>query len=339
MTASQGKGNGKGKGKSPACARVRLGALGLALGLGLGAARPAAAPQVRVAVLPDTCTIGDVVRAAVWIELPAGFKVAFPDSLPIADTLENAGKRQLQVQARPDGGMTVAAAFPLTPWRTGDHPVPVVRMRVVGPGRDTIIEAHLPGLHVRSVLPVDTAKQKPKPPAGVVGPDRLLWPYILAALLALLLLALLAWWLWRRLHRPPVVIVAPEEVLTPRERALRELDRARAAGLVETGETKLFYSRSTEAVRQYLDALGPAWGADRTTSELIPRLRSVDLGTAAALARLLDRADLVKFARLRPSQGEALSDWAALREWVEKFPEPQPALEAAASEKKEAVAA
>ncbi len=337
MRASQGKGKGNGKGKYAACAQVRRAALAFAALLTLGAT-PAAAQLVRTAVLPDSATIGDVVRVAVWIDLSAGFNVAFPDSLPIADTLENAGKPQLEERPRPNGGVSVAAVYLVTPWRTGDHPLPVIRMRVVGPGRDTIIEAHIPGLHVRSVLPADTAKQKPKPPAGVVGPDRLLWPYILAALLALLILVLLAWWLWRRLHRPPVVIVAPEEVLTPRERALRELDRARAAGLVETGETKLFYSRSTDAVRQYLDTLGPAWGADRTTSELIPRLRSVDLGIAAALARLLDRADLVKFARLRPAQGEALSDWGALREWVERFPEPEVA-EAEAERRKEAVAA
>ncbi len=335
MTASQGKGKGKGKGLGGAQVRRAVLALGAALTF---AATPVSAQQVRTAVLPDSCTIGDVVRAAVWVELPAGFKVAFSDSLPIADTLENAGKTQLQQRALPNGGVEVAAIYPVTPWRTGDHPLPIVRVHVVGPGLDTLIEARLPGLHVQSVLPADTAKQKPKPPAGVVGPDRLLWPYILAALLLLLLLALLAWWLWRRLHRPPVVIVAPEEVLTPRERALRELDRARAAGLLETGEVKLFYSRSTEAVRQYLDALNPAWGADRTTSELIPRLRAVDLGIAAALARLLDRADLVKFARLRPAQGEALSDWSALREWVEHFPEPEPAGEAA-ERRKEAVAA
>lgn len=299
------------------------------------------AQQVRTALLPDTVTIGDVVRAVIWVDLPAGYKVAFGDSLPIADTLENAGKPTLQERTLPDGGVEVTVVYLVTPWRTGDHPLPVVRVHVSGGGKDTVLQARLPGLHVSSVLPADTAKQQPKPPAGVVGPDRLLWPYILAAILALLLLALLAWWLWRRLRRrAPVVMVAPEEVLTPRERALRELDRTRAAGLLETGETKLFYSRSTDAVRRYLDALNPGWGADRTTSELIPRLRSLDLAVAAALARLLDRADLVKFARLRPAQGEASSDWSALREWVERFPEPEPAgSEAGAAGRKEAQAA
>ncbi len=286
----------------------------------------AGAQQVRTAVLPDSATVGDVVRAAVWIDLPAGWRVAFADSLAASDTLENAGKRQLTQRAGQRGGVEVAAAYPVTPWRTGDLSLPSVRLRVVGPGVDSVIDAGFPRLHVHSVLPADTSKQLPKPPRDVLGADRLLWPYILAALLALLLLALLAWWLWRRRRRRGAIVVTPiEDAIAPRDRAIRELDRARAAGLLESGEVKAFYSRSTDAVRRYLAELDPAWGADRTTSELIPRLRALDLGVAAALARLLDRSDLVKFARLRPSQGEAFTDWAELRRWVESFPEPRPA--------------
>jgi hypothetical protein len=291
-----------------------------------GAPAGARAQQVRTAVLPDTATVGDVVRAAVWVHLPTGWRVAFADSLAASDTLENAGKRLLTERPGQRGGVEVAATYPVTPWRTGNLSLPSVRLRVVGPGVDSVIEARFPRLHVHSVLPADTTKQQPKPPRDVLGADRLLWPYILAALLALLLLALLAWWLWRRRRRRAAVVVAPiEDALAPRDRAIRELDRARAAGLLESGEVKAFYCRSTDAVRRYLAELDPAWGADRTTSELIPRLRALDLGVAAALARLLDRSDLVKFARLRPSQGEAFSDWAELRRWVESFPEPHPA--------------
>lgn len=284
---------------------------------------PVSGQRVRTALLPDTGTVGDVIRAVVWVELPSDWKVALPDSLPLADTLENAGKRQVSERTLPDGRVEVTGTFAVTPWRPGELSLPRIRVHLVGPGTDSLVQASFPRLHVRSVLPADTAKQQPKPPRDVVGPNRLLWPYILALLLALLLLALLARWLWRRWRRRAERIALPIEArLPPRERALRELDAARAAGLLEGGEVKTFYSRASEAVRRYLDTLDPAWGADRTTSELIPRLRAVDLGIAAALARLLDRADLVKFARLRPSRNEALDDWSELRKWVESFPEP-----------------
>ena len=287
------------------------------------AGAPAAAQQVRTVLLPDTATVGDVVSAVVRITLPPGFQVAVPDSLPVSDTLENAGRRGLSEETLPSGEKELTVVYPLTPWRPGDLTIPLIPLRIVGPGVDRQLTARLVTLHVRSVLPADTALRVPKPPKDVVGPNRLLWPYILAAILALLLLLALLYWLWRHLRRR-VVVVAPEEVLTARERALRELDRVRAAGLLETDEVKAFYSRSTDAVRGYLDALDPTWGADRTTSELIPRVRTLDLKVAAALARLLDRADLVKFARFRPAAPEAQTDWAELRRWVEAFPEPEP---------------
>lgn len=324
MSATVVKGEGRGEPTRAASAARFFGfapALGLALALGL--ANGVSAQSVRTAVVPDTGTIGDVFRAVIWVDLPAGWRVALPDSLQPSDTLENAGRRAAVQRTLPNGGAQLEAAYPVAVWRTGAVPLPVIRVHLVGPGVDSLVVARFPGLKIRSVLPADTAKQQPKPHRDVVGANRLLWPYILAAILLLLLLALLAWWLWRRLRRrAAVVVVPPEEVLAPRDRALRDLDRARAAGLLETGEVKGFYIRSTDAVRHYLDSLDPAWGADRTTSELIPRLRAVDLGVAASLARLLDRADLVKFARLRPSQGEALEDWAQMRRWVESFPEP-----------------
>ncbi len=300
----------------------RLAGMGAALVLALAA--PAVGQQVRAGLVPDTATIGDVVNAVVTIELPPGYQVGVPDSLPVSDTLENAGHRGVSERTLAGGVKELTVVFPLTPWRTGDLPIPPIPLRVVGPGVDRQLQATLVGLHARSVLPADTALRQPKPPKDVVGPDRLLWPYILAAILALLLLAALIYWLWRRLRRRALVVV-PEEVLSPRERALRELDRVRAAGLLETDEVKAFYSRSTDAVRGYLDVLDPGWGADRTTSELIPRLRTLDLKIAAELARVLDRADLVKFARVRPASPEALGDWGELRRWVEQFPEPQPA--------------
>jgi hypothetical protein len=303
-------------------ARASRAVLIAALLFGAGSA-PASAQRVRTALLPDTATVGDVIRAVVWVDLPADWKVALPDSLPGTDTLENAGKRQVSERTVQGGQIEVTGTYPVTPWRTGDLSLPRIRVHFVGAGMDSLVQASFPRLHVRSVLPADTAKQQPKPPRDVLGPNRLLWPWIVAAILALLLLALLARWLWRRWRRRAETVALPvEERLPPRERALRELDAARAAGLLDGGEVKTFYVRSSEAVRHYLDALNPAWGADRTTSELIPRLRVVDLGVAAGLARLLDRADLVKFARLRPSGNEALDDWAKMRAWVEAFPEP-----------------
>ncbi|MBX6365175.1 MAG: hypothetical protein IRZ00_15000 [Gemmatimonadetes bacterium] len=290
------------------------------------AALPAAsaAQQVRAAAAPDTTTIGGVVQAAVRFDLPAGYHAIVPDSLPLQGTAENAGRRQVREVERPDGSREVTVVYPVTPWRTGTMALPRIAIRLTGPQGERLLTVVLPAVTVRSVLPADTTGIQPKPPSDVLGPNRLLWPFVLAAILLLLLLLALAYWLWRRWRaRRDRVVEVPAEVLSPRERTIREFDRIRGLRLVEMGESKAFYSLVTATLREYLAGLDPRWGTDLTTSELLAELReTAGWGPAHELTPLLGAADLVKFARRRPAADEALAEWAALRRWVETFPEP-----------------
>lgn len=97
-------------------------------------------------------------------------------------------------------------------------------------------------------------------------------------------------------------------IAPPHARAEAELEALRASGLLEEGRAKEFYIQLTDILRRYLEGRF-AFGATRmTTTELARILRQleVDRETAHVLRGLLERADLVKFARLRPdaSQGQ-----------------------------------
>ncbi len=90
--------------------------------------------------------------------------------------------------------------------------------------------------------------------------------------------------------------------------------------LIEQGEMKEFYTRISEAVRDYAAALEPAWGEDLTTTELLTRFRAqVGPETARALRDVLRPADQVKFARRSPDAQTARSEWEAARDWVADF--------------------
>ncbi len=282
---------------------------------------PAGAQEVRTALSPDSATVGDVVEVAVRVHLPPGYRVAAPDSLTLPETLENAGRRRVLDEERPDSSLQVTFVYPVTPWHPGRQALPIVPVRVVGPGGfDRTLQAALPPLTVLSVLPRDTTGIKPRPARGVLGANRLLWPYILAALLLLLLLALLAWWLWRR-HRRRTAAVPVIPLRTAREQALEALDRVREAGLIAAGAHKEHYSRIAAAVRTYLATLDPAWGTERTTSELLLGMRAgMDADAVRELRRLLGSADLVKFARHRPDAAEGEEAWRAARAWVLAYP-------------------
>lgn len=293
-------------------------------------AASAAAQEIRAAISPDTVRVGDVFRAAVRVELLPGHRAVFPDSLSLPPELESAGRRSETSEELPDGRLRVTAVYPLTAWRPGEAALPAAAVRIEGPDVAQVVHAALPTLSVRSVLPADTAGIGSRPPKDVVGANRVVWPFLLATLALLVAAGLVLWYLGRRRRRAPEPAV--EEVASPRERALAALDEAHGLGLVERGEFHAFYSRVAEAVRRYLDELNPAWGADLTTSEVVKRLDgAVEERWVSELARLLGAADLVKFARHRPTTADALAEWQAARGWVAGFdwsgPAPEPAAE------------
>jgi uncharacterized iron-regulated membrane protein len=298
--------------------------LGAVLGAVLAGALPARAQQPQAAVLPEAITVGDVFHAAIRIELPAGARLAAPDSLVLPPDLEPAGRREVRVDSA-GGTRRATVLYPLTAWRPGDYAIAPATLRLYhADGAEVELAAALPGFVVRSVLPADTADIEPQPARDVLGASRLWWPLLLLVLLlALVAAALLAWWRRRARAGPAAVVEVP--AVPPREAALARLDALRDAGLLERGELKPFYAELTETLRRYAAAVEPRWGVDLTSSELAARLRAAGFADGVDLLRILGTADMVKFARARPSPADAARDLDLGRGWVERVPAAEPA--------------
>lgn len=293
--------------------------------LGMALAAPAAGQGAAGAILVDSVRVGDIVPVAVRLTVTPGDQAVLPPVLPLeGPDLENAARVRERADTLADGTVRLTGVYSVTPWRTGSHPLPDVVVRVRG-GDDEWDEvvATLPALEVVSVLPADADALQPMPARGVIGPSYVWWPFLLLAA-ALLAAAAFGWW-WARRRRPaPAVAAAP--ALPPRERALAALQEARDAGLVERGEWKEFYTRVAHALREYLEALDPAWSEDLTTTELLARVRAdAGLERAGSIGELLRPADQVKFARRVPAAAEALEEWERARAWVQAFEWPPPA--------------
>jgi hypothetical protein len=282
------------------------------------AGAPDAAPRVSTRVEPDTVTVGDRFRSAVFLRLPAG------------------AAAELRVPADPAGRVEVTAGPVLHPpdaraaqhrgvvemvaWTPGPAGTLAGELRVTfrdGTSRDFSVPLDLP--HVRSVLPADTAGVRPRPPRGVLPADPARpFPWWVVALAAALVAAAAAY-LVRRRRRPAAA--APEVPADARARALAALDRARDAGTVEAGRLDLFYETMRGAMRVFVAETHPEWGAHLTTPELLERMdrAGAGRGEVAVLAELLGVADLAKFARHPPGPQRARADWARARRWVERF--------------------
>ena len=283
-------------------------------------AATAQAERVQTAVLGDTILVGDVVPVAIRVTVEPDERVIWPDTLPLTgESVENASRVRERVDTLPDGRLAVTGLYSVTPWRTGEVPLPDVDVEV-RTGREKVrtLTATLPALDVVSVLPADTAGLEPKPAKGVIGRSWSWWPILLVLLALLALVGGIIWWRSRR--GSMVEEIAPEPAAPPRERVLALLQEAREAGLIERGATKEFYTRVSDALREYLARIGSGWSEDLTTTELLARFRSqVGPTEAAHLADILRPADQVKFARREPDPPTAIAEWEATRSWVLGF--------------------
>jgi hypothetical protein len=271
----------------------------------------------------DTVRVGDPVPVTVRVPFGPGERVVWPDTLPLAGSrAENAARVRSRIDTLPVGRREAVAVYAVTPWRTGELPLPALEVGVVA-GDESVSNRSvpLPALDVLSVLPEDTAGIQPKPAKGVVGPSWA-WTTILMVVLALVAaVGALVWWLRRRAGET----VGVEPLASPRERALARLDAALEAGLPDGGPMKPFYTRVAHAVRGYLAELDGAWGEDLTTTELLGRFRrQAGAAESARLAELLRPADQVKFARREPDAATARVEWQRARDWVERFDWPPP---------------
>ncbi len=114
---------------------------------------------------------------------------------------------------------------------------------------------------------------------------------------------LLIWFLVRR-RKPDEEEVLPPVVRPPHEIALEKLFTLKKAELWQKGEVKAYQSQLTETVREYIEKRYEIPALESTTFEIVQFLKDKDISTdlKTRLREMLDIADLVKFAKAKPSQ-------------------------------------
>jgi hypothetical protein len=134
-------------------------------------------------------------------------------------------------------------------------------------------------------------------------------------LAAALLAAWLAWRWTRSLRRAAVL-----RLLSPHERALRELAALLARRLPEQDRLKDFYVELTMVVRRYIERRHRIRAPEQTTEEFLAAVRDDPRFGAEVVARLrafLEAADLVKFAAHRPPPGAVERAADGAREYID----------------------
>ncbi len=132
--------------------------------------------------------------------------------------------------------------------------------------------------------------------------------YIYFYIIGGLLLGALVYWLTKRYNNRPtesvVVETAPEVIIPAHEKALSALSELRSKQLWQKGEVKAYQSELTFIIRDYLEDRYDVPALESTTDEIIRNLKdaNLDITQVGSLKRILQVADLVKFAKATPDE-------------------------------------
>jgi Domain of unknown function (DUF4381) len=271
----------------------------LACPLMRGAAQATGTPipvQAAVGIEPDTVRIGDPFVVQIGIRAPTGATIAFPPPPDSTSTVQ--GLDPVRLETRPDsGGLVQWGYYRVAAWDVGEQSIPLGDVVVTFGGRTRRVTISGRKVFVASVLPPDSAQRVPKPPRPIYEFATTPWWLWLAIAIAALLLTLLWWW-WRKRKRKRLAIP-----VDPFEQAEREFARVEGLGLVEAGERGRYVALTVEVLRDYLAARYTTAPLALTSTELLTTLRGERAVPNDRLMRVLNEADLIKFAQ-RPVTAE-----------------------------------
>ena len=226
--------------------------------------------------------------------LPDGVRVVSEDSLTLAAGRAFVARMRVAF-FRP--GVTSVPALALVYRTSEDAPPDTLRSR---PVPIEVVTSLPPGNQsMRDIKDLETLSPRPRDTR---------WLGVLAASALLVLLYLAGVRRARRRGRSGTTTPRPLPVaVSPFDSALAQLAEIEATRWPARGQVARHYERVADVLRRYLEDGHGVRATDRTTSELVwslPPTLSND-GRRGECRALLEEADLVKFARLRPDEAAA----------------------------------
>ena len=285
-------------------------------------------PEISTSVDTTSIRIGEQIRFTVRVETDSSSVVFFPEGQTFSP-LETVEAFKTDTTRKADR-ILLEKTYALTQFDSGAYLLPTQRIEVDGKGyfTDSLL------ISVATV-PVDTVNQKMYDIKPLIGVDRdpLSWLRTLGWILFVLLLAGIAVY-WFFIRKKPLSPEEEEALLPPFERAMRELKRLETSRYLIQDEFKQYYTELTDIVRSYLEEEVHVSALESTTSELILKLELLkDAGqlrlepdTLNQFRKILETADLVKFAKSKPEVSRAEQDRLVVESIVvktkEAIPEP-----------------
>lgn len=240
--------------------------------------------------------------------------VQFPDSTHFGDAFEIRNRQHFKVTDFKD-----SLVYRLQFFSTEDTQIPALPVLLVGDDDTTEVYTNPVPIYFKSVLQAENEQFKPLKP--IFDFARAWWPY----LLALLLLALLGWygykWYQGKSVEPepePRPSFEPTPFVDPLAQLENSLKQLRSYTFESEEDFEQFYIQLGDAIRTYFEDLYKIPALESTSREIIRELerRMVDEKMISQTRKVLQQADMVKFARFQPTEDQAEVSLDVAREFV-----------------------
>ncbi|HKV50159.1 MAG TPA: hypothetical protein VJO52_03080 [Gemmatimonadaceae bacterium] len=265
--------------------------------------------EMGIAVQPQVVTVGQPFRLVLRVRAPLGADIGLPVGPDSGQSVEAIDPRQLTTSTD-TGVVERTGSYRLVAWDTGSQSARLGDVVITMNGRALRYAIAGDTVHVRSVLPADTARRIPKPGRDVLAAGIPWWVWVLGAVALLAVLSALWWWWHRSRGRR-----SEDRNLSPIVVAERAFVRLDAMALAEAGERGRFVTLNVDVARDYLAARVPGALRSLTDTELLGAVRDVTAVPIDRLAPLLAETDLIKFAHrpvTRERTGELVAEVRAI---------------------------
>lgn len=269
--------------------------------------------------------IGEEIQFTIEVETDSTQTVIFPEKQTFLP-LEVIESYKIDTSFQ-DAKYRLIKKYGLTQFDSGHYYIPPQRILINNKNYSTDSIK----VEVNNVL-VDTLKQKMFTIKPAIEVKKL--PFDFTKLFSwllptLLLLGALVYYFLRRKKKK-----AEKEKLPPYEEALVALKKLDEKQLLKDNKSKEYYSSLTEIIKHYLDEEVDDTVLESTTNELIERLQlhkdagnfDFDTETITNLEKILKRADLIKFAKMKEAEGQAKADRSVIEDIINETHEIIPEL-------------
>lgn len=285
------------------------------------------AQEVKVETNTKNIKIGEQIQYKVSVETPADTPVSFPEGQTFAplemvktraaDTLRDGGKYRLVKE------------YYLTQFDEGKYTIPSQKIRINN--KDYFTDSLLVEVHT---VAIDTLKQPLydiKPIQEVKKPFTS-YGWILTIIAAVLLLLIVAFIYFVFIRKKKFPFLQTQKKLPPFDRAIQDLKELQNSKYLIQSQHKEYYTRLTDIVKAYLEEEVHILAKESTTDELLTKINllqekgklNLNQETITNLKRVLQTADLVKFAKNKPSDDNAEYDRETIENVVIKTKEAIP---------------